>query len=185
MGMQRNVHVDLAVEMQIPGRSLYFRTEGHEKILERLLGYTTRRAERMTTCYGQSALYQRDLMCSLSALSGFHMNLRGDAGPNGVLYAQAYHTEKEIAYQASSANKIVALQKIELLRDQNQERANSLHGWINSCVQALLAQVDHGFPNSARFEVTSPMNLVEARLVNFPDDLLTDALVALPLDTIP
>lgn len=182
---QDNVHVDLAVEMSLPDKSLYFRTSGHASILHSMLGYTPGEARTAVTRYGASALYQKDRMCSLDAISGFHLKLGGTATPHGMLGAQAYHTEKEIAYQASSDNKIVPLHPVELLKDSDPERSTSFLRWTKSCLEVLDKQREMRICGTARFEVTVPLSQLDRTCLDYDADLLMDALVAFPLDVIP
>lgn len=181
----RNVHFDIAVEMSLPCQTLYFSTDGHAKILETVLGYDEGQAKRMAACYGASAPYQRDRMCSLAAISGFHLNLKGAKSPNNIFYAQAYHTEKEIAYQSSSDNKIVHLSPIEFLRDPDQGRSNSLYNWVKSCNAALDAQIKTGTVGAARFEAAVSGLHIDQVSIDFSDELLSETLVALPREAIP
>lgn len=182
---QDNVHVDIAVEMALPGGALYFRTSGHAEILETMLGYDHRDAGRLVTRYGATAEYQKDRMCALDAISGFHLKLKGQARGNGVLGAQAYHTEKEIAYQASSDNGIVPLKAVEFLKDPDPTRSNSLHNWIQSCIAALEQQTANGLGNTARWEVTVPLSRLDASYVVFDEDVMARVLVAYPITVIP
>ncbi|KAG9044389.1 hypothetical protein FS837_008235 [Tulasnella sp. UAMH 9824] len=179
-----NTYVDLAVEMSAPNQSLYFRDDGHALILQHILGYSQRAAEHSASSRSHGARYQKDRMVGLGDIAGFHFNLKGDACPNGYLYAQAYHTEKEIAYQASSKNKIVPLEAIEMLQPQTPER-RLYHQYTESVMSALVIQAQRGLRNSARFEVTTPLSRLRETDINFSPGLLRTCLVALDPDTIP
>ncbi|KIO16246.1 hypothetical protein M407DRAFT_34109 [Tulasnella calospora MUT 4182] len=182
--VQENTYVDLAVEMSAPNQSLYFRDGGHALILQHILGYSQGVAEHSVSSTSRGARYQKDRMVGLSDIAGFHFNLKGDACPSGYLYAQAYHTEKEIGYQASSKNKIVPLEAIEMLRPQTQER-RQYHNYTESAMSALVTQVQRGVRNRARFEVTTPLSRLGEANINFSHVLLQTCLVALDPDTIP
>lgn len=179
-----NTYVDLAVEMSAPNRSLYFREDGHALILQHILGYSEGAAAHSVSSTSQGARYQKDRMVGLGDIAGFHFNLKGDACPRGYLYAQAYHTEKEIGYQASSKNKIVPLDAIEMLRPQSQERRRFLD-WTLSAMSALQKQEEQGVRNRARLEITVDLEELEQANINFTDVLIRRCLVALDPDTIP
>lgn len=179
-----HTHVDLAVEMYTPGDSLYFRTSGHAGILQRILGYTPRFASAMVRSSSDGATYQRDRMVGLRDISGFHLSLRERSTPNGVLYAQAYHTEKEIGYQSLSKNKIVPLSALHLLKLSPDEES-SYFKWTKNALKALQLQVSKEVGNRARFEVTVPLGRLEATNISFDDQLLQESLVALNKTSIP
>ncbi|OCH83536.1 hypothetical protein OBBRIDRAFT_701576, partial [Obba rivulosa] len=88
-------HVDIGLEFQALGRVLWWRTDAHWRILKSSLRLSHEDAIGAT----QSARYSRDLACQLSDVSGFRMEvgsrLRGDTG---IVYIQAYNTEKTPTY---------------------------------------------------------------------------------------
>lgn len=182
---QENTHVDLAVEMSVPGQSLYFRHDGHALILEHILGYTRQAAERLVASTSSGARYQNDSFVGLEAIAGFHLKLKGEASPYGYLYAQAYHTEKEIAYQAASKNKIVPLDALAVLNPQWSQGTRGYLFWTECALSALLEQMEQGVGNSARFEVTVSLSSLIHTDINFSDELIRLCLVALDLDAIP
>lgn len=182
--VQEHTYVDLAVEMSAPNQSLYFRDGGHALILRHILGYSRREAEHSVSSRSQGARYQKDRMVGLGDIAGFHFNLKGNACPNGYTYVQAYHTEKEIAYQASSKNKIVPLEAIEMLKPQTEERQEYLK-YTKNVMSALVTQVQRGVRNRARLEVTTPLSRLRETNINFRPSLIRRCLVALDPDTIP
>lgn len=179
-----NTYVDLAVEMSAPNQSLYFREDGHALILQYILGYSEGAAARSVSSTSQGARYQKDCMVGLGDVAGFHFNLKGEACPNGYLYAQAYHTEKEIGYQASSKNKIVPLDAIEMLRPQSEERQR-FREWILSAMSALVKQQENGVRNRARLEITTDLSRLEQANINFSGALIRNCIVGLEPETIP
>ncbi|KIO26183.1 hypothetical protein M407DRAFT_24516 [Tulasnella calospora MUT 4182] len=179
-----HTHVDLAVEMYAPAESLYFKTSGHARILEHILGYTQGSAEAMVQSSSEGATYQRDSMVGLRDISGFHLSLRERSTPGGFLYAQAYHTEKEIGYQSLSKNKIVPLSAVHLLK-LSPDESSRYFNWTKNALKALQLQVEKGVGNRSRFEVTVTLERLEATNISFDDQLLQESLVGLNKASIP
>lgn len=180
-----NVYIDAAVEFSLPGKSLYWSPRGHAAVLEEILGYTASDARDLLSTTGGRAEYQRDLLCSLSGLAGFHLNRRGKKTPKGLLYAQAYHTDKEIAYQASSTNKIVPLDPASLLQVRDAHGKSYFVNWITSCIRALQEQVEQQTSAAARWEVTIPLSKLGNTDMHFSPELLRATLVAVRVKSIP
>lgn len=179
-----HTHVDIAVEMYAHHKSIYFRRNGHASILHHLLGYSEGTARRMAFSQSPGAAYQRDHFVGMRDIAGFHLKLSGTSSPEGILYAQAYHTEKEIGYQSSSRNKMVPLRPVDLLRGRNDEKSQ-YPKWTEGALRSLQSQIKNGIANNARLEVTVPLRRLETVDINFNDDLIEECLVALDANVIP
>ena len=169
-------HVDIGVELAIPGHVLQWRTDAHADLLTHALRtITPQQAARMVA--GQK--YARDLSSHIFDLSGFRLSPRANA--DHVAHVNVYTTDKTVTYQLHdgifsrhSAADLLPKKINKIIRHTD------LIGQTFSDCAGVNGEAQDG---TARLEVRVRLDHANQCVRPLTDDLLTGALVAYP-DTV-
>lgn len=172
--------VDVAREIQYKGHVLQWLTKGHRRVLEFLLPSAP--AEKISDVLNSNTQYHCDLSAQIGDIGGFRSQPGSRGAADRVTYINVYTTDKSATYQLHKGlfkrRKPWHLfpNKIDTLLEDMEKMAETFRTCGGS-------QTVDGLEGNARLEVRVPLDLVEQTLVDIPDDLIQQSLVAFDCPT--
>lgn len=167
-------YVDVGIELQSPGQVLWWRKDAFWKILGEILDLGDEEAEAVS----RQSKCQEDPACQLTEIGGFRMEVNPRlAGNTGVVYIQAYNTEKTPTYVVHGRMKSKRLDLVDVLK-----KAETIDTFMAS-IGDIWNTAQDTFHGHARLEVRLPLRRAGVQLIRMSPENIARYVIALPQST--
>ena len=171
--------VDVAREIRYKGHVLQWLTKSHRRVLEFLLPSA---AEKISDVLNSSTQYHCDLSAQIGDIGGFRSQPGSRGAADRVAYINIYTTDKSATYQLH--NGLFRRRKPwHLFPDKIGTLVEDMAKMAETFRTCGGDQTVDGLEGNARLEVRVPLDLAEHTLVDIPDDLIQQSLVAFDCPT--
>jgi hypothetical protein len=162
--------IDVGLEISSNTACLQWRTDSHFHVIQHVLNIDAHEANRITSL--GSSKYERDLTAHLSGVSGCRITPGIQArGPFEVAYAQMYTTDKAITYCPEGQHKGKTL-------DGRDAVGATIPPSFCSGLYNVYAYATATNSSKARIELRVPFSFALDVLIDFPDAIIRNSLLA-------
>ncbi|KAG1759446.1 hypothetical protein EDD22DRAFT_981038 [Suillus occidentalis] len=170
-------HVDVALTISIPDHVVTWRQSSHHELLSHLMPDAS--PQQISRLINNKARFHLDRALQIKEFAGFRATTTRCAGASGLLYVQAYCTEKNVTYSLNPGI-FRRRQAKELLQKETEARLiRDMDAMSNIFYECAGEGEVEGRDGCARLEIRVPLTDAMNSLSTLPEELIRRSVIAI------